>query len=82
MAKKVSDDEEEYEFSEAVESAIKLFWPESLKPGDPRFPASMIHLQLAMLKAHAFLMCPSDRQRALRTVIYLKSQLKGEDTSW
>ena len=75
-------EEEEYEFSEAVDQAIRLFWPDSLTPNDPRFEASMIHLQQAMIKAHSYLMSPSDKRRALRTVIYLKSRAKGEDSVW
>lgn len=82
MAKKINLEDEEYEFSEAVEDEIDFFWPETLTPADPRFEVEMIQLQLAMLRVHAYLMSPSDKRRALRTATYLKKKLRGEEATW
>ena len=77
-----NQEEEEHEFSEAVEAEIAFFWPLYLTPDDPRFEVEMIQLQLAMLKAHSYLMGPSDKTRALRTAVYLKKKIRGEETTW
>jgi len=82
MAKKINPEDEEHEFSETSEDAIRFFYPDYLTPADPRFEAEMIQLQLAMIKGHSYLMSPSDKRRALRTATYLKKRLRGEEAIW
>lgn len=81
MPRRITEDDD-YEFSESVESAIKLFWPDTMEPSDPRFNTNMMLLQIAMLKAQTYQMTSSDKRRALRTTIYLRNKLKGGDAPW
>ena len=73
MARVLDDDE--YEHSEKVESAIAAYYPPWMTPHDPMFMPRMWELQLAMLEAHRAIMSPSDRRRALATVKELRNNL-------
>lgn len=68
-------EEEEFEHSEKIESAIAAYYPSWMTPKDPMFMPRQWELSLAMLEAHRAIMSPSDRRRALATVQELKSNL-------
>lgn len=66
------DDDDEYEFSANSEAAIKFWWPESLKPDNPRFLTEMRNLQIELIGGHSYLMSPTDKARAVKTLAYLR----------
>jgi hypothetical protein len=68
-------EEEEYEFSECAELALRIYYPDTLKFTAPYFNRSMIELQLALIRCHKPIMSPSDRRRAVDTVKQLKFKL-------
>jgi len=69
-------DEDEYEFSHCVDTAIAAYYPDTLKPAHPFFKRYMIELQLAMIGCHLPIMSGADKQRAKTTVATLKSKLR------
>ena len=66
------DDDDEYEFSCNSEAAINFWWPESLKPDNPRFMTEMRSLQIELIAGHSYLMNSADKARATKTVAYLR----------
>ena len=67
--------EEEYEFSECSEKAIKFFYPEDLKPNNPMFDKRMKELQVRLIECKLPFMYVADKRRALKTVKFLKEEL-------
>ena len=68
-------DEDEYEFSHCVDTAIAAYYPDTLTPAHPFFKRYMIELQLAMLGCHLPIMSGADKRRAKTTVATLKGKL-------
>ena len=68
-------DEDEYEFSHCVETAVAAYYPDTLTPAHPFFRRYMIELQLAMLGCHLPIMSGADKRRAKTTVATLKGKL-------
>ena len=69
-------DEDEYEFSHCVETAIAAYYPDTLTPALPFFRRYMIELQLAMIGCHLTIMSGVDKRRAKTTVATLKGKLR------
>ena len=69
-------DEDEYEFSHCVETAVAAYYPDTLTPAHPFFKRYMIELQLAMLGCHLPIMSGADKRRAKTTVATLKGKLR------
>jgi hypothetical protein len=68
-------DEDEYEFSHCVDTAIAAYYPDTLTPAHPFFKRYMIELQIAMLACHLPIMSGADKRRAKTTVATLKGKL-------
>lgn len=74
------DDDDEYELSARSEAAFNFWWPESLKPDNPRFLSEMRNLQIELIAGHSYLMNSADKTRAAKTVAYLREANRRQST--
>jgi hypothetical protein len=69
-------DDEDHEFSECAEEAIRFRWPDGLGVDHPLFQRFMLELQLDLIECKLPIMMPSDKRRALETVKWIKQEMK------
>ena len=72
-------EEEEYEYSLCAADAIQLYWPPSISVEHPSFEKAMVELQINLIKCKLPIMFPSDKKRALSTIVFLKNVLRGTE---
>jgi hypothetical protein len=68
--------DEEYEFSECSEKAIRFFYPDDLKPSHPLFDKRMKELQMQLIECKLPFMFVADKRRAVKTLKFLRGELK------